>query len=338
MADRQQQMGADMLVLNKAEVQSLLEPDELLEAIARALADLSAGRASMPNRIAAQVLEHDAFLGAMPAYVPASGALTTKLVSLFPNNRDHPTHQAVLVCFDPNTGTPLALMDATSITETRTAAGSALSTKLLARPDAHVLAVLGTGVQARAHVRAVVRVRPFERVVIAGRDASKAARLARELASEVELRIDVAPTFEEAIRSADVVCAATHSAEPVVEREWVSPGTHITSVGFNTSGRGEIDTDTVVSSFLVVEHRVSVLAPPPSGAIELIKPIAEGAIDATHIRAELGELVSGSATGRSSPEEITLYKSVGVAVEDAAAAVMVLIGARSRGMGTEIAV
>jgi len=327
-----------MLVLSKAEVESLLDLDELVEALAGAMADLSAGNASMPNRIAALVPEHDALLAVMPAYLPSSRALITKLVSLFPENRDRPTHQAVVVCFDPETGTPIALMDAESITAARTAAGSALSTKLLAREDARVLAILGTGVQARAHARAVVRVRPLERVVIAGRDLAKARALATELTQELAPPVDVAASFEEAVRAADIVCATTHTTEPVVRRTWVSPGMHITSVGFNSAGRGEVDADTVADAVVVVEHRASALAPPPSGAVELLLPIADGLFDASHIRAELGELVSGTATGRTSPEEITLYKSVGVAVQDAAAASMVLAGARARGIGTDVAI
>ena len=326
-----------MLVLSKAEVESLLDLDELVEVVAGAMADLSAGNASMPNRTAAVVPEREAFLATMPAYLPSSGALTTKLVSVFPRNQDRPTHQAVVVCFDPETGTPIALMDAESITAARTAAGSALSTRLLAREDVSELAVLGTGVQARAHVRALVRVRPFERVVIAGRDHGKARQLAAELAPELSTPVETTASFEDAVRGADVVCATTHAMEPVVRRGWVTPGTHITSVGFNAAGRGEIDPETVAGAVVVVEHRVSALAPPPAGAVELLLPIADGLIDASHIRAELGELVSGTVVGRTSAEEITLYKSVGVAVQDAAAASMALTAARARGIGTDVA-
>lgn len=326
-----------MLVLSKAEVESLLDLDELVEVVAGAMADLSAGNASMPNRTAAMVPEREAFLATMPAYLPSLGALSTKLVSVFPKNRDRPTHQAVVVCFDPETGTPIALMDAESITAARTAAGSALSTRLLAREDVSELAVLGTGVQARAHVRALVRVGAFERVVIAGRDQAKAQQLAAELAPELSTSVETTASFEHAVRGADVVCATTHAMEPVVRRPWVAPGTHITSVGFNAAGRGEIDPETVAAAIVVVEHRVSALAPPPAGAVELLLPIADGLIDASHIRAELGELVSGTAVGRTSAEEITLYKSVGVAVQDAAAASMALAAARARGIGTDVA-
>lgn len=321
-----------MLVLTKADVEALLDPDELLEAVADAMRDLSAGRASMPNRIAALVPERDAFLAAMPARLPSEDALTVKLVSVFPNNTDRPTHQAVLIAFEAGNGTPVALMDATAITEARTAAGSALSVRLLAREDARVLAVLGTGVQARAHVRAVPRVRAFDRLLVAGRDRVEADALA----AEADLPIDVSTSFEDAVRSADVVCAATHAAEAVVRAGWLRPGTHVASVGFNPAGEGEVDRATVVGSAVFVESRASALAPPPSGAVELVRAIADGDIDETHIRGEIGEVLSGDAPGRLSDDEITLYKSVGVAVQDAAAAGLVLRRAAERGIGGEI--
>ena len=322
-----------MLLLSREDVESLLDPDALVEEVASAMADLSAGRASMPPRIAAEVAEVEGLLAVMPAYLPTDDALTTKLVSLFPRNVDRPTHQAVLVCFEPTTGTPSALMDATSITAARTAAGSALATRLLARDDASVLAVLGTGVQARSHARAVPRVRPIERVLVAGRDRAKAEALAEEVRSELRATVEVAEGFDEAVSEADVVCATTHSPEPVVHRSALRPGTHVNSVGFNTAGR-EVDGETVAAAVLVVESRASALAPPPAGPNDLSWTIRDGLIDPSHIRAEIGELVAGNAEGRTAPEEITLYKSGGVAVQDAAAAALVLRAAEKRGMGT----
>jgi ornithine cyclodeaminase len=327
-----------MLVLSGAEVEPLLDPDLLLEAVSAAMADLSAGRASMPNRVAAAIPDLEAFLGAMPAYLPSSGALTTKLVAVFPRNTDRPTHQAVLVCFEAATGSPVALMDATAITAERTAAGSALAARLLAREDARTLAVLGTGVQADAHVRAVTRVRAFERVVLVGRERGRAESLARSLETRIGPAIEVADTYEEAVRSADVVCATTHATEPVVHREWLAPGTHISSVGFNPAGLGEVDAETVRDAAVFVESRASALAPPPAGAVELLRPIADGVIGPDHVRAEIGEVVLGTAPGRASAGEITLYKSVGVAVQDAAAAALVLAAAREQGIGTDVVV
>jgi alanine dehydrogenase len=323
-----------VLVLDKREVESLLDPDAVLAAVAAALADLSAGRASMPTRIAAMVPERDALLAVMPAYLPGAGALTTKLVSLFPRNTDRPTHQAVIVAFDPQTGSPAALMDGEAITAARTAAGSALATDLLGRRDAATLAVLGTGVQARAHLRALPRVRTFREIVVGGRDMAKASALAREVAAETGIAVRAA-SFADAVRAADVVCACTHSADPVVQRAWLRDGTHVNSVGFNTAGR-EVDGETVAAALVVVESRAAALAPPPGGSNDLQWPIRDGLIDATHVHAELGELVSGARPGRSNTSQITLYKSVGVAVEDAAAAALVLRLARERGVGRTI--
>jgi alanine dehydrogenase len=323
-----------VLVLDKREVESLLDPDALRAAVATALADLSAGRASMPTRIAALVPERDALLAVMPAYLPGAGALTTKLVSLFPRNTDRPTHQAVIVAFDPETGSPAALMDGEAITAARTAAGSALATDLLARRDAATLAVLGAGVQARAHLRALPRVRTFREIVVGARDGAKAAALAREIAAETGISARAA-SFSDAVRVADVVCACTHSEDPVVRREWLRKGTHVNSVGFNTAGR-EVDGETVAAALVVVESRAAALAPPPGGSNDLAWPIRDGLIDATHIHAELGEIVSGARPGRADMSQLTLYKSVGVAVEDAAAAALVLRLARERGVGRTI--
>jgi ornithine cyclodeaminase len=318
-----------VLVLSRADVESLLDPGELIDAVATAMADLSAGRASMPNRVAAMVPERDGLLGAMPGYVPSLGALAAKLVTLFPRNADGPlpTHQALLGAFDPETGEPLALIDGTSITALRTGAGSALSVRLLAREDAGVLAIVGTGVQARAHARAVPLVRDFRDVRVAGRNAAKAELLARELRA-AGLPARAAGSYEEAIRGAGVVCATTHSLEPVVRREWLAPGTHVTSVGYNPAGR-ELDDATVAAALVVVESRATALAPPPAGANDLL-----GHEDRVH--AEIGELLAGVRPGRTSDEQITLYKSVGVGVQDAAAAALVLARARERGIGTTV--
>jgi alanine dehydrogenase len=327
-----------MLVLSREEVRELLGLDALIEALADAMADLSAGRASVPDRIAALVPERDALLGAMPGYVPSLGALISKLVSLFPGNAGSaiPTHQAVIAVFDSETGSPVALLDGTEITAVRTGACSALSVRLLAREDSSVLAVLGTGVQARSHARAVVRVRPIAQVLIAGRDRRKADALATELAEDLGLPVHAIGSYAEALEHADVVCATTHTLEPVVRREWLAPGTHVTSVGYNPAGR-ELDDQTIVDALVCVESRRAALAPVPAGSNDLTQPIRDGLITPEHVHAELGELVSGAKPGRESAEQITLYKSVGVAVQDAAAAALVLARARELGAGRELA-
>ncbi len=313
-----------MIFLSEAEVHELLDLDELVDALAAAHRDLSAGDASMPPRIAAMVQERQALLGVMPAYLPSAG-LACKLVTLFPQNIDRHTHQAVIVVFDPENGTPLAVMDGRYITATRTAAGSALATRLLAREDAEVLALLGTGVQARSHARALPRVRAFSEIRVAGRDRSRAEALAEEIGPHAR----AVSSYEEAIRGSDVVAATTHATEPIVRREWLSPGVHVNSVGLNPSGR-EVDGQTVADALLVVESRESALAPPPAGAPELV------GVSPADVHAELGELVAGTKPGRSSQDEITLYKSVGVAVQDVAAAALVLAAAKERSVGRAI--
>ena len=311
-----------MILLSQREVEQLLELDALVDALADAHRELSEGKASMPPRIAA-FAERNGLLGAMPAYLPSAG-LTCKLVSLFPENRDRHTHQALIAVFDQTNGTPVALMDGTYITATRTAAGSALATRLLAREDARVLAILGAGVQARTHAAALRRVRRFDEVRVASRDPNRAAALADDIGASA------ASSFEEAVRGADVVAATTHATGPVVLRDWLEPGVHVNSVGANPAGAGEVDPAIVRDAAVVaVEYRESTLAPPPAGASEF----RDGAPSEV---VELGELVAGSKPGRTSPDQISLYKSVGVAVQDAAAAALVLAAARERSVGREI--
>ena len=321
-----------MRILSERDVEALLDLDELVEALARAMAALSAGSASVPPRVAASVPDRG-LLAAMPAYLPGAGALTTKLVSVFPGNATAglPTHQAVIAAFDPATGVPVAVMDGRRITAARTAAGSALATRLLARPESEVLAILGTGVQARAHAVAVPRVRTIREIRVAGRDPARARSLVDDLGPPAR----AVPSFREAVLGADVVCATTHAPEPVVRRDWLAPGTHVNSVGYSLEGV-ELDDATVADAVVVVESRQAALAPPPSGANDLVWRIRDGVITESHVHAEVGELVTRARPGRTSAEQITLYKSVGVAVQDAAAAALVLAAAEARGVGIDV--
>lgn len=323
-----------MLVLSGADVRTLLDLDELVEALQAAMIDLSAGRASVPPRVAAQVPEHDAMLAAMPAYLPSAGALASKLVSLFPGNQEQPTHQALICCFDPATGTPAAVMDGGYVTAARTAGGSALATRLLARPDARDVVVVGTGVQAEAHARALARRPGVQTVRIAGRDPAKAQLLASSLAG-LGVRVQAAASVQEAVRAAAIVCTTTHAADPVLRREWLRPGTHVNSVGYNTSGAGELDTATIRDALVVVESRAAALAPPPAGAVELLRAIERHAIDPADV-AEIGQVAAGTAAGRTDGDQLTVYKSVGVAAQDAAVAALVLAAAVREGTGTVV--
>jgi ornithine cyclodeaminase len=292
-----------MLVLTRADVEACLDLDRLIDALADAHAELSRGDASMPARIAA--FAPAGLLGAMPAYLPSAG-IGAKLVSVYPGNRAPlPSHQALIVLFDADTGLATAVMDGTYITAMRTAAAAALAAKLLAREDATVLAILGTGVQSPAAEEMFPRVREFTEVRVAGRGE-----------------------FEEAVRGADVVAATTHAAEPVVRADWLGDGVHVSSVGYNTAG-SELDPAIVERAAVIcVESRDSSFAPLPGGATELVGRDPAAVV-------ELGELVAGRS-GRRSPGEITLYKSVGVAIQDLAAAALVLQEARTRKIGLEI--
>ena len=306
-----------MIALGREEVASLLDPSALVDAVATALTDLSAGSASVPLRIAA--FTPLGLLGAMVGYVPSLDVLAAKLVAVFPQNTAMPTHQALVAVFDPRSGAPVAILDGEEITAQRTAAASALATRLLAREDAEVLAIVGTGVQAASHARYLANTRKFRAVVVAGRNPAKAARLAAEIGGR-------AAGIDEAVRSADVICAATHAAEPVIRMEWLRPGTHLNSIGLNPQGR---ELDGTADALVAVESRASAFAAPPAGANEL-----RGLAPARAV--ELGELLSGTRVGRTSREQITVYKSVGVAAEDAAAAALVVRRARERGIGRTI--
>jgi ornithine cyclodeaminase len=326
-----------MLVLNRHEVESLLDLDRLVEALGPAMVELSAGRVPMPPRIVAQVRERGGLLVVMPVFLGSMQTLSTKLVSVFPENAalGLPSHQAVILVFDAHTGSPRAMLDGTAITALRTAAGSALATKLLARPQACTLAIVGTGVQARAHAKVIPRVRPIREIRVLGRNRARAVAMAEEMARELGIPTQAFEVGQGGFAGADVICATTHSAEPVLKGEWLEPGVHVNSVGLNPNGR-ELDGEAVRRALVVVETREVALAPPPSGSNDLRWAIRDGLIGEEHIDAEIGELISGARPGRTSPDQITLYKSVGVAVQDAVAAHLVLEAAEQRGVGREM--
>jgi ornithine cyclodeaminase/alanine dehydrogenase-like protein (mu-crystallin family) len=289
------------LILDEDAVRRLLSMGRLIPAMERALADLSAGRVVQPLRAVIPVADSQGFLGVMPAY--AGNALGAKLVTFFPRNRDVHTHHATIVLFRPDTGEPLVTMDGRLITEMRTAAVSAVATKALARPEASVLAILGSGVQARSHLEALRLVRPLSDVRVwsphrAGAFATK-------------FGVRAAASVEEAVRGADVVVVATTSKTPVLRGHWLSPGMHVNAIGASRPDWRELDDRVLSRARLFVEQREA--ASKESGDV-----IAAGRIDA-----EIGEVVLGTAAGRVSVEEITLFKSVGVAVEDVVAAELV---------------
>jgi len=286
-------------VLDEAEVRRHLRMADLVPAMARALADLSAGRVVQPVRTMLPV-ESRGFFAVMPAY---TGALGAKLVTFFPDNRDLPTHHALIVLFRPETGEPLVVMDGRLITEMRTAAASAVATDLLARRDASVLAILGAGVQAGSHLEALRLVREFREVrVWSPRSGRAFAERHAVLASR---------SAEEAVRGADVVVVATAARTPVLQGGWLAPGAHVNAVGAVRPDWRELDDETLRRARLYVDSRAAAMQ-------EAGDVIAAGAPFA-----ELGEVVAGTRPGRQAADEITLFKSVGVAVEDVVAAELV---------------
>ena len=313
---------SELLYISRAEVERLLDVDAMLEALAGALVAWSSGKASVPPRVAARAGDRG-LLGVMPAYVPGV-ALESKLVSVFPGNdeRGIPSHQGLIALFDEETGSPLALMDGTYITAIRTGGTAAVAARVLSRPDSGVLAILGAGAQGWSHLATFPRVRDFTEIRVASRNHDRA----RELASHNPKARAVA-SFEEAVRGADVVACCTDARQPIVRREWVAEGAHVSAVG-GTFGP-ELDPETVAAARVFVEWRGAATNAPPAGAYEL-----QG-LDPEKIT-EVGEVIAGTRPGRTSPREITVYKSTGHAVEDAAAARLVYDRALRDGAGTRL--
>src|SRR5947199_873108 len=313
----------DILLLNEMEVRRLLDPDALVDALAEGFRALSEGLVDAPKRNEVSV-PNTGFLLAMPAYQQGR-EVTVKLVSVFHGNErlGIPSHQALICLFDPQTGTPLSVMDGTYITALRTAGAAALSTRLLARTDTRVLAIVGAGVQGRTHLTMLPRVRPFSEIRIASPHLAHAEQLAATHA-----RARAVETAEEAVRGADVVCLCTNAGEPVISIDWLAPGMHVTSVGYNPPG-GELDPRVIERGRLFVETRLA-FEPPPAGCAEL------AGLDPS-VGTEIGEVLLGQRPGRQSKDELTVYKAMGHACEDMAAASLVYHRAKQDGAGRTVA-
>ncbi|HUY98825.1 MAG TPA: ornithine cyclodeaminase family protein [Thermomicrobiaceae bacterium] len=313
----------ELLLLNEADVRRLLDPDRLLTALEEGFRAISGGAADVPPRVAANAPL--GYLAAMPGYGQNLG-LATKLVSVYPGNHDLgiPSHQALVCLFDAGTGSPLAVMDGSRITAIRTAGTAAVSVRHLARADARVLAIVGAGVQGAAHLEMLPRAREFTEIRIASRTFEHSAALAA-----ADHRAHAVESFAEAVHGADVVALCTHSGEPVIRRDWLDPGTHVTSVGFAVP-HGELDRRIAEDGRLYVESRTAAFQPPPVGCMELVGMDPNSAT-------EMGELLLGKAPGRQDAAELTVYKSMGHAIEDVAAAQLVYEAACRDGAGVSFA-
>jgi ornithine cyclodeaminase/alanine dehydrogenase-like protein (mu-crystallin family) len=318
-----------ILVLNQSEVEHLLDMEGCIEAMAGILEALARGELFQPLRSIAFPPGESSGIGLMPAHRSGSAAAyALKTICLFPDNptRGLDAHQGTVTLFSGETGEVRALMNASAITAIRTAAVSAVATRLLAREDASELAILGSGVQGRSHIEAMRAVKPWERIRIASRTHEHAQALAEEAGAEA------VESVEEAVRGADVVVTATNSSEPVLRHEWLKPGAHVNAVGSSIKTARELDTATIVASSLFVDRRESTV----NEAGDYLVPFQEGAIGPEHVKAEIGEILTGAHPGRTTPDELTVFKSLGLAVEDLAAAEYVVRRAQETGTGTTV--
>jgi alanine dehydrogenase len=328
-----------MLLLSESDIRHLISMDDLIEVMRTALIEYSRGRVEQPLRTILDVKgstagNGHAFFGVMPAHLPKSGALGTKLVTVFGSNIaiGLPTHLATIVLLDETTGALLAVMDGRFITEARTAAVSAVSTRLLAREDASVMAILGSGVQARSHLLAMSRVRSLDEVRVWSPSASHRRTFVDELQPSTTARLVSVESAEAAVRGAAIVVLATAAREPVVENAWIADGTHIAAVGACRPDQREMDPRLVQRARTYVDSRIGALAE----AGDIVLAIRDGYIDASHIAGELGELAGGAVAGRTTSSDVTLFKSLGMAVEDVAAAHLAYVRAAERGLGRGI--
>ena len=322
------------LLLTESDVKALLPMDHLIATMESTLVDFSRGRALQPVRTVLEVGESKSFYGVMPAYLPRLPALGAKQVTVFASNaeRNLPSHLATITLLDPDSGALLALVDGRYITEARTAAVSAVSVNYLAKPDAGVLALIGSGVQARSHLEAIDRVRELRDVRVWSRSASHRDAFASEMAPHVTAPIRAVASAEEAVRDASIVVLVTASREPVVRNEWIAEGAHICAVGACRPDQREMDAALVARGELWVDSRAAALT--ESG--DILLAIKEGAIDERHIVGELGEFVASAS--RRKDNRLTIFKSLGMAVEDVAAAHLALVRARQEGRGQTFAV
>lgn len=322
------------LVVSRSEVRRLLPMERCIELMAEALAALGRGEAENPLRWPMRVADGRGVLGLMPGCMARPPALGLKIVSIFPHNHGTPydSHQGVVVLFDPDHGFPTAILDASEITAIRTAAVSGLATRLLARDDASDLAILGSGVQARTHLEAMRAVRDVRRVRVWSPTKAHQQRFAEAESRRHAIPVEAVDSPREAALGADLICTVTAAREPVLRGEWIAPGAHVNAAGASVATARELDTRAVAEALLYVDRRESA----ENEAGDFLIPKREGAIGDDHIRGEIGEILLGQVRGRTAPEDVTLFKSLGLAVEDLRAAHYVVRRARDEGLGTEV--
>jgi ornithine cyclodeaminase len=320
--------ASEVLVLSGDDVRRLLTMERCIELIDVAMRTVSRGGAQLPLRIGASIPGGNV-VAVMPGALDQPAVAGAKVIAVFPNNsqRGLPSHRGVVVLFDVERGAPTAMIDATAITGLRTAAASAVATRALARADATSLAIIGNGEQAAAHLRSIAAVRALKSVRVWGRSPERVREFVSAESPHSPVSIEIATTIEQAVADADIVCTTTSSREPILQGAWLRPGTHVNLVGASAASAREADDDLVRRSAFFVDFRGSALAQ----AGELLGAFGERASE--HIRAEIGEVLSGTKQGRTSRDELTVYKSLGIAAQDLAAAQYVYESARRIGAG-----
>ncbi len=319
------------ILLSEDDVRTVLSMDDLVRAMHEALAQFSAGEVQQPLRTVLEVGQQKAYFGVMPAAIHEPPVLGAKLVTVFASNLEAglTSHLATIILLDAATGELLAVMDGRYITEARTAAVSAASVQLLARSQAGSLAILGSGVQARSHLQAIASVATLSDVRVWSPSEAHRVAFAWEMQKQGAPAIRALDTAREAVEGADLIVLATASREPVVRSEWIADGAHICAVGACRPDQREMDTALVRRGRLFVDSRAAALVE----AGDIVMPMAEGAIGPEHVAGELGELAGGRIAGRTTPEEVTIFKSLGMAAEDLAAAHLAYLRAAERGLG-----
>lgn len=324
----------EIRVLRGAEVRQLLPMAECVDLMHRTMIAVSERRVVLPLRSVMVMPGELGMLGNMPGYLAEPECFGVKLVSLIPRNKppQYSSHLGLVLLFEAEHGCPVALLDAAEITAIRTAAASGLATRLLARPDAGDLALLGAGEQARSHLEAMLAVRALRRIRVWARDVSKAAAFARVEGARHGIDIETSATVAEAVAGTDIICTLTKAREPILLGEWLAPGVHLNVVGSSIAATAEIDTPAVVKSRFFVDCRDSTVH---EGG-EYLRALKAGAITPEHILAEIGEVAKESKMGRRTPSDVTLYKSLGISPQDLASAHFVLEKARAAGVGQVI--
>ena len=323
-----------MLIISQSDVPALLPMVECIEVMAGALRTLARGGAVQPLRPMLRLPEQKGILGMMPAYMDSPEALGVKLITVFNGNHGtkYDSHQGVVLLFEATHGTLVAIIDASSVTAIRTAAVSAVATRLLARPDASDLCILGSGVQAHSHLEAMRLVRSIKRVRVWSRDSAHAQGFVRLASSRHGIEVEPMASARDAAEGADIICTTTSSREPVLRGDWIAAGAHVNVVGSSTAAAREVDSAAVARSRLFVDRRESTL----NEAGDFLIPRREGVIGDDHILGEIGELLMGTCLGRQTSDDVTIFKSLGLAVEDVAAAHHIYAKAMDRGIGVSV--